>query len=128
MHSLQRFNLGMNNTMVYEHVRTGSQFEIWVEDDEAKEKNHDQVGNLEDDIPLQSVIRQQNQKEYVHASESFIRWLFETTIEVSCVPCAFLPQCLDQPSFFNGDKIRMNPLLGTSKQKKLACSKTNTCL
>jgi len=54
-----------------EHVKIGSQFEIWVENDETKEKDQGQVNNLEDEIPLQSTFRQQNQEEFV-PPESFI--------------------------------------------------------
>jgi len=45
-----------------EHVGIGSQFGIWVEDDETEEKDQSQIDNLKDDIPLQSNIRQQNKR------------------------------------------------------------------
>ena len=72
------------------YVRIGSQFEIWIEDDETEEKDEGQVDNLEDDIPLQFTFRRQNQEEFV-PPETFIGCPFETTFRYLVYPVLSYP-------------------------------------
>ena len=94
-----------------EHVGIGSQFEIQVEDNETEEKDQGQVDNLEHDVSLQFTFRQQ-------ICSSF--WIIYRTaiwdyhLSILCTVC-FLTAMFRSSLLFNRDKIRMNPLLGTSK-------------
>jgi len=114
----EKRKLDLSN-FTFDEPSNNQSFENWVEVNITDEKDQSQVYDFKIDILLESTVRQQNQKESVFSSESFMESLFKTTIEVSDVPRSYIPKCLAQPFHFDENKTRMDEVLEDVKPVKI---------